>query len=112
MWINNNFDKYDELPFKESRFQYITRKYGNMYNLKCFDHSWRTDEYAPYKILYRILDNNIGKSFDLAFSYYCKKVDSQYQHLFLREFDKQRFQRYSNYILDENKIIRKQLKND
>lgn len=51
-----------------------------------------------YIIVNRILENNIGKSFDLAFSYYCKKVNKQYQYLFLEEFQERR---WSYYYVDE-----------
>jgi len=108
MWINLNYDKYDELPYKESRYKYITRKYGNMYNISKFDHPWMRYSNS-YKLVFRILNNNINKSFDLAFSYYCKKVDKQHQYLFLREFEYQNIHRYfknRGYWIDENKIIR------
>lgn len=102
MWIHLNFDKYDELPFRESRANYLTRVYGNMWNLQKFDY-YQSNKGA-YCILYRILKSNINKSFDLAFSYYCKKVEKQYQYLFLREFEYK--YRYKNYWIDKNKIIR------
>lgn len=56
------------------------------------------DGESIYRILHRVLENNIGKSFDQAFSYFCKKVPKRYQKKFLREFE------YIDpyYIIDED----------
>ena len=93
----------EELPKFESRKQYLTRKVGNMYDIPNFDHplSMRT---KYYKIRDRILHHYIGKSFDDAFSYYCKLVPKHYQHLFLEEFERP-FSRWNDWKLDENKNI-------
>jgi len=93
----------EELPKFESRKQYLTRKVGNMYDIPNFDHplSMRT---KYYKAKDRILHHYIGKSFDDAFSYYCKLVPKHYQHLFLEEFETP-FSRWSGWSLDENKNI-------
>jgi len=92
-----------ELPKFESRKQYLTKKWGNMYDLHRFDHplSMRA---KYHKIKDRILHHYIGKSFDDAFSYYCTKVPAQYQKLFLEEFENP-FSRWSEWSLDENKNI-------
>lgn len=91
----------ETLPFRESRCQYITRKLGNMYDINKFDHPWsRFDKY--YKLAYRILDNNINKSFDMAFHYYCTKIEQRYQKQFLKDFNGSRF---NDYYIDDNGLI-------
>ena len=94
----NSFDK---LPFRESRKEFLTRKYGNMYNLNKFDQPWHKD-LIYYKLADYILNNNIGKSFDMAFHYYCTKVPKYQQCLFL-----QNFRTYNRYYIDENGLIKK-----
>ena len=93
-----------ELPNFESRKQYLTRKYRDMWNLDKFDRPryWRKEPYR--KIKDRILYHYIGKSFDEAFSHYCKLIPKHYQRLFLEEFEKP-FSRWSEWSLDENKNI-------
>ena len=92
-----------ELPKFESRKQYLTKKWGNMYDLHRFDHplSMRA---KYHKIKDRILHHYIGKSFDDAFSYYCTKVPAQYQKIFLKAFETP-FSRWNEWSLDENKNI-------
>ena len=74
--------KLNELPFRESRKEYITRKYGDMGNVKRFDNSWVRSEKSdfPWVIAKRVILHNVGKSFDKAFSYYCKQVE-QYDQM-------------------------------
>jgi len=93
----------EELPKFESRKQYLTRKYKDMYNLGRFDHplSMRT---KYYKVKERILYHYIGKPFDEAFSHFCKIVPKHYQSLFLEEFESP-FSRWNEWKLDENKNI-------
>ena len=92
-----------ELPKFESRKQYLTKKWGNMYDLHRFDHplSMRA---KYHKIKDRILHHYIGKSFDDAFSYYCTKVPAQYQKIFFFLFETP-FSRWGEWSLDENKNI-------
>jgi hypothetical protein len=101
--INTDFD---ELPFRESRYQNLTRRYCNMYNLHKFEHRWS----KYYKVKNWIIENNIGKSFDKAFSYYCSKIPKHWQYIFLKEFEPS-FGRYSgelinDYIIDSEGKIR------
>lgn len=93
----------EKLPNFESRKQYLTRKYKDMYNLGRFDHplSMRT---KYYKVRDRILHHYIGKSFDEAFSHFCKIVPKHYQHLFLEVFESP-FSRWNDWSLDESKNI-------
>ena len=92
-----------ELPKFESRKQYLTKKWGNMYDLHRFDHplSMRA---KYHKIKDRILHHYIGKSFDDAFSYYCSKTPVQYRKLFLEVFERP-FSRWNEWSLDESKNI-------
>ena len=94
----------EELPKFESRKFYLTRKYRDMWNLDRFDRPryWRKEPYR--KIKDRILHHYIGRNFDDAFSYYCKKVPQFYQFLFLEEFENP-FSRWNRWSLDENKNI-------
>ena len=89
-------EKYDKLPFRESRFQNLTRRFGSMYN--CTKFEYRYDPF--YKIVNRILRNNIGKPFDVAFSYFCRNYP-QYkwkQYYFLEKFEGT----WSEYSIDDN----------
>ncbi len=94
-------DQLDKLPFRENRAAYITRKHGNMWNLRRFDYPNVSDKSKdPYTIANRIIAHNVGKSFDLAFSYYCTKVSKNHQRVFLRSFNE-----YSNRRRDEEYSI-------
>jgi len=95
--LNDSF--LDKLPIKESRAMYLTKKYGNMYDLAKFDRHWGRSESSkdPYKILYRVLDSYIGKQFDKAFSYFCTLIDFQFQYIFLKEFEDSRIYIHKDY---------------
>jgi sulfur relay (sulfurtransferase) DsrC/TusE family protein len=96
-----DIEKLEELPFRENRAAYLTRKYGNMWNV--MDYKRPTEKIkSPYRIAKIILKSNIGKSFKMAFHYYCTKVEKQYQDAFLKEFEDIRFNRYNNYYIDDN----------
>ena len=60
-------------------------------------------KYNPWKICKKILENNIGKSFSLAFSYYCKFVSKHEQYIFLEEFEsnKRTWKYWGCYYIDE-----------
>jgi hypothetical protein len=96
-----DLEKLENLPNRESRWQYLTRKYGNIYNI--LDYRRYDKCKAPWKIADIILENNIGKSFDLAFSYFCKKVNHQQHlyHYFLSNFTTERW--YRKYYFTDNK---------
>lgn len=93
-----------ELLKFESRKQYLTRKYRDMRNLDKFDRPsyWKKEPYE--KIKNRILYHYVGKSFDEAFSHYCKHVPVEYKYLFLEEFEDP-FSRWSEWHLDADKNI-------
>lgn len=102
-----DIEKLEDLPYRENKKIHLTNKYGNMWEI--FDYKEHPHkEKNPYVIVQRVLKANIGKSFKMAFSYYCKKVSKQYQYLFLDEFEKKN--RYYNlkwdyYYIDENENI-------
>lgn len=76
-----NIEYFKELPFREG----MKRPYG-WDACSNFD-SWHSTSGIPvWKRVKRILNDNVGKSFDMAFHYYCKHVPKYQQEIFLREF--------------------------
>jgi len=102
----NNLEKLETLPIRESRKEFLTRKYGDMWNLSCFDHSWyRSDSNdIPSVKAERVIKKYMGKSFDKAFSEYCKKVEIHEQREFLDLFKDRRWY-YADYMIDSQKRI-------
>jgi len=96
-----DIEKLETLPHWENKRAYFVRNHGSYYNRK--NHHSRNR--SPYKIAERILKNNIGKSFDLAFHYYCTKIDKKDQYIFFTWFEDKRFRRFCGYHLDENNNI-------
>lgn len=101
-----NTEKLENLPFRESRKEYITHKYGDMWNLHKFDHSWHRSDKSdyPYIKAERVIKKFLGKSFDKAFSYFCTLVPKHEQYEFLRDF-KPGYRWEADYILDKQKRI-------
>lgn len=100
----------DNLPFRE------TTKYRSRYCYK-YKHreSHKVDGIYPWTRVRRILEANIGKSFDLAFSYYCTLVPKYQQKYFLEEFETKYWRAggssYGYYVdeqgnIQENKYIK------
>lgn len=105
--MKNDIDKLDELPLRENRASYITRKYGDMWDLNRFDHPWFRNyksEYAWVKAE-RIIKKFIGKNYDKAFSEYCKLVKPYEQDVFYNDFFKNGTYYKSEYIIDKQKRI-------
>jgi len=102
-----DLDEIQNLPFKESRKAFLTRKYGDMWNTQKFDHSWmRSDKSMYYWVkIERVIKKFLGKSFDDAFSYYCTLVPLYEQEKFLKEFEPYRGYYQNNYIVDDNRNI-------
>lgn len=102
----DKLEKLETLPIRESRKEFITREYGDMWNLSRFDHSWDISEKGnlPVNIAERIIKKYMGKSFDDAFSEYCKKVKIHQQKDFLDLF-KDRIWNYADYMIDSEKRI-------
>lgn len=101
-----NLEELENLPKKESRKAYLTRKYGDMWDLPKFDHPWMRSDKSdyPYIIAERVIKKFLGKSFDKAFSYFCKLVPKHEQNEFLRKF-KPRYRWEPDYIIDNQKRI-------
>ena len=95
-----DIEKLDNLPFRENRRQYHKyldnprkRRYYN-----CSD-----KHRHPYYIASRIIENNIGKSFDLAFSYFCTKVNKKFRYYFHNKFYASIMHKYEyGYYIDSN----------
>jgi len=89
-------------------------KLDNLPSKQPLNHSWKRRKYDstfgkrnPYFTAIKILDNNIGKSFDLAYSYYCKNTRKENRDVFLSYVHPKDCQMYSYeyYIIDENGLI-------
>lgn len=99
--INQDFDK---LPFRESILNRV--KYGTKIQRWRKNYSrgeyHKVEDYYPWDIVNRVIKYFIGKSFDEAFSYYCKKVPKYQQKYFLEEFEKARpkYYNYNKYYID------------
>lgn len=104
--MNIDLEILKNLPTKESRKAYITRKYGDMWNLRKFDNPWyrsnRTDQY--WFILDKVLKKFLGKSVDKAYSKYCKLVRFDEKEYFWKKFTDLRWGG-PNYLIDANKNI-------
>jgi hypothetical protein len=100
-----NINNCENLPFKQSRKQYLVEKYGNLYNIPKFDgYSSRAKREWAWNIAYEVAHNNIGKSFAMAFHYYCTKVSKREQYRFKELFFSSYTARYSiqEWFLDDN----------
>jgi hypothetical protein len=104
-YYDRHYDDFDDLSKRENRAANLARRYGDMWNVMDY-RNYKNP--SPYKIAERILRKNIGKSFDSAFSYYCKQVDIQYQTIFLKEVKRDcgRYRYYSKFFIDDDGLIR------
>ena len=98
-----NLEHLENLPIREP----MKRPYG-----------WRThhryserhdvDHLHWWKRVRRVLHNNIGKSFDMTFHYYCTQVPKYQQRLFLDEFTNDPlYSRWAKYYVDDNGNIQR-----
>lgn len=96
-----DLEKLENLPKREGMYSKKLDHWER--NRRCF----KIDGTSIYKFTNRVIENYIGKSFDDAFSYFCKKVPKHLQYMFLDKFDPhyKRWNRFTEFILDENKII-------
>lgn len=80
MKINFNCLEEVEILFKrENRVVNFIRRFGNMWNMYRFDYLRISEGNRDFwKIVYRIIDVNIGKFFNKVFFCYCKKVRREY----------------------------------
>jgi len=101
-------EQYENMPFRES-----TRK-------KHSNRSWeysieKIGNYTIYRITKRVIESNIGKSFDMAFHYFCTLVPKHLQYYFLDEFKPRirPWQYYWDYYyIDENRNIQQYKKQE
>jgi len=111
--MDHLLDNLENLPKRESRKDYLTRKYGDMWDLKKFDHPHYRSENSDYPWVKaeRVIKKFIGKQFDKAFSYYCKQVEQFEQYHFHTYFkkDEHRWNRSypSKFIVDKNGNIQR-----
>lgn len=99
------------LPLKESRKQYLTEKYGNMYDLHRFDNgtsSIKSPWVFNYNLAKRIIKKYINKLFDDAYSEYCKKAKLESKELFHDFFKHNSGYVYNRlgYYVDNNGFIK------
>ena len=97
-----DIEKLDNLPYKESRKDALSRH-------ELWDYGRHSDYHQvngefPYEHVQRILKKYNGKSFDDAFSAYCKIVPVYQQKYFLEEFEKRPsvhfYGYYDHYTVD------------
>lgn len=96
-----DLEKLENLPKREGMYSKKLNHWER--NYRCV----KIDGASIYKFTNRVIENYIGKSFDDAFSYFCKKVPKYLQYIFLNELDPcyKRWNRFTEFILDENKTI-------
>lgn len=102
--MSDRFNNIENLPYKESRKAYITRKYGDFWNLRRFDSPSYNSERSkdPFIIVDHVIKKFVGRSFDKAFRHYCSKVEARYQYIFLDELAGDIRDRWPNeYIVNE-----------
>lgn len=100
-----NFNHLEQLPFREA----MKRPYGWRIRYKSGErHS--VDHISYWKRVRRNIHNNVGKSFAMAFHYYCKQVPKYQQYLFLDEFQQfpvYWYKFYPGYYIDDQGNIQK-----
>jgi len=98
-----NLRDLEDLPIDSLSFK-IRKKDDDGYRYNEYGYEGKIGNISMYKFADNLTEKNIGKSFDLTFSYFCKKVSKHSQFIFLRNF---RPYRYDDeyYIIDENGLI-------
>lgn len=104
----------DSLPKRESISQGIVRRYGSLWNVDKWEgYRHREKHKYPWSIANDILHKYLGKSYDEAYSAFCKKLKENGQK---DQYDKSYFDKeftslgkwygnFEEFILDDNKII-------
>lgn len=107
MYREKDLDELEFMPTHESQKEYLTRNYSWMFSLKKFDNPGRRSEKSDYPSVkaFWVINKNIGKSFDLAFRYYCKLVKKNEQSVFLEHFRNNNRWYGKKYIIDQNNNI-------
>lgn len=59
---NKDIEELSNLPTRQSKSKYLTEKYGNVWNVMDYGHSWyETDEYRKVRA---IINNSVGKNIE------------------------------------------------
>lgn len=104
-FITMNIEKLEQLPKRENRMAYLERITGGMWNSK-LDRRHTDNEF--YVLAERILEHNVGKSFNKAFSYFLSLTGNKHHEIILRKVRVARRWYYgSTYYIDDKYIIRK-----
>jgi hypothetical protein len=92
-----------------SLFEEFNKEHRYGLELRQRRRTWhKVGDYNPWTIAERVIENNIGKPFDEAFSYYCKLVPVYQQNVFLEEFNLGRqYYRHLDYRIDEEGLIQR-----
>jgi len=102
-------DQYNEMPSREKINDRHRRNKRSEYH--------RVGDYFPYTLAKRVIKNNIGKSFEMAFHYFCTIVPKYQQKYFLQRFENRRhllldgdnrwngYDFYSDYYIDDQGLI-------
>lgn len=62
----------------------------------------RVGNRSVWSFCHDLLQHNIGKSFDMTFSYFCKKIPKHAQYIFLKKFEGGYVTTKPDYYIDEN----------
>ena len=104
-----DLDKLEQLPLRENRAAYLTRKYKSVWNLKRFDGLDKKyiDAYVTAK---RVIKKYLNKPVDDAYKAYCKRIFAPYRgefHYCLNKSKHYSYFRRDSYWVDDEGIIRK-----
>lgn len=103
--ITMGIERLIDVPIEHLSHRPTQAKKADWFGYK-YDRGWYKLRYtSPSTIVSRIIEKYMGKSFNDAFSYYCKLVPRMYQKEFLEEFEPSRGTS-SSYITDKNGNIK------
>lgn len=106
MYNIEKLEQFEDAPIRMSRKEYVINRYGDMWDLRRFDHPWyRSDKTDTHWFkLGKIFKKFLGKSVDKAYSEYCKLVRFEEKEYFWKEFEGTRWHG-ADYLIDSNKNI-------
>jgi len=110
-------EQYENMPYRSSIWDFIPRQGKASANKRYRRRDYRDytlGDYNVYQITQRVIENNIGKSFSMAFSYFCTLVPKYLQYKFLEEFEyNSRYMiSYAKYYIDTKGNIQKFLEEE
>lgn len=109
----NQLEKIDIQPFRENRASSLQRRIGGMWSCNCnLERHWFSKDKNPYRQADLIIKNNIGKSLDLTYKYYLKKVKYYDKHkVFCNElYSRWYYKNNYGYYVDDNGLIQERVK--